>query len=159
MRRNRLEDADFSAVAQELNVPVTEVRRAVYSFFGEIVVEARALPFNTEKKIFSKGVFDQFLQAWNLPFIGRIGPVYSRYLKWRSNEAKNIIQEPRSNYRSRITQDEIENMADDILSGRTPSPVRKKRGNEMYNRVWLVGQGGKRLARQVIPKQNEDVQD
>lgn len=155
MRRNKLEEADFRAVAEELDVPLEEVRRAVHSFFGEIVGESRALPFDTEKKIYSKESFEQKVKVWNIPFMGRIGPVYSRYLKWRGNESKNLIQEPRSNYRSRITQDDIEHMAEDILSGRTPSPVVKKKGSEMYNRVWLVGQDGKKLARQVIPKKEQ----
>jgi hypothetical protein len=55
-----------------------------------------------------------------------------------------------------MTQDDIEHIADDILSGRTPFLIRKRKGNEMYDRVWLVGQDGKRLARQVIPKEKED---
>lgn len=48
-------------------------------------------------------------------------------------------------------------MASDILSGKTPEPVRKiKRNTELYDRVWLVGQDGKKLARQVIPKSKSE---
>ena len=46
-------------------------------------------------------------------------------------------------------------MAAEILSGRTPSPVKKKKNSELYERVWLVGQDWKKSARQVIPKENK----
>jgi len=156
VRRNRTEEAVYGLVADELGLSISDVRLAVSSFFGEIVSESRALPFNNERKIYSKEKFAEYERAWNIPYIGRIGPVYSRYLKWRGNESKNIVQEPRSNYQSRITQSDIEDMAEAILSGRTPTPLRKRKGNELYNRVWLVGQDGKKLARQVIPKTKED---
>ena len=139
-------------IAKEVDLPVVEVRKVIRSFFDSII-EARTLPFSNEKKIFSAEKFNSYVTVWNVPFIGRIGPVYSRYLKWRANESKNFIQEPRRNYRSRITQSDLELMAEEILSGKTPSPLRKRKGNEMYNRVWLVGQDGKTLARQVIPKE------
>ena len=156
VRRNRIEDANCLAIAQELDIPVGEVKKVVSSFFGEIVSEARSLPFNNRTRIYTKDKFDELVRVWNIPSIGRIGPAYSRYLKWRGNESKKSEQRLRSDYRSRLTQDDIENIAEEILSGKTPS-FNKKRGNEMYNRVWLVGQDGKKLARQVIPKNKEDV--
>lgn len=156
MRRSRIEDADYRAIADSLDLPKTEVRKIVSSFFDVMLKEARALPFDNAQRIYSKDKFDELACVWNIPSIGRIGPVYSRYLKWRSNEAKHIRQELRSSYRNRMTQDDIEHIADDILSGRTPFLIRKRKGNEMYDRVWLVGQDGKRLARQVIPKEKED---
>ena len=154
---NRLESKDYKSIALELGLPVTEVRRAVQSFFGDIVQEVRRYPFDDPKRIYSKDMFESIVGVWNIPFIGRLGPAYSKYLSWRKNEAKTIEQEARSNYKSRITQDDIENMAGEILSGVAPSPVRKKKFNELYNRVWLVGRNGKTLARQVIPKKNENV--
>ena len=153
--RNKVEEYDMRAIAEELGVAPAEVKRAVMSFFGEISGYSRSLPFNNRQRIYSKQKFEEFVSVWNIPGIGRIGPVYSRYLKWRENESRSIIQEQRSNYRNRISQDDIEHMADEVLSGRTPSPLRKKKGNEMYNRVWLVGTDGKRLARQVIPKEQD----
>lgn len=155
MKRNRLEEADLRAVAEKLSLPYKEVRRAVHSFFDTIILYSRSLPFDDPSRIYSKKKFEEYIRVFNIPHIGRIGPVYSRYLKWRSNESKNIRQELRSNYRSRRTQDDIEHMADALLSGKTPLPVEKKKGSEMYNRVWLVDADGKRLARQVIPKEKE----
>lgn len=155
VRRNRLDEEDVESIAEELSVPVTEVRRAIHSFFGIINDAARSLPFDDRRKIFSREKFEEYSAVWNIPSIGRIGPVYSRYLKWRGNEAKRISQDYRSNYRKRITQDDIEHMAGDILSGKTPSPVIKKKGSELYERIWLVGKNKKKLARQVIPKEKE----
>lgn len=143
------------AVAQELNLPVSEVRRAVHSFFGIIIRESRSLPFDNQRKIFTKEKFAEFEGVTNIPCIGRIGPVYSRYLKWRGNEAKNTVQAFRSDYRRAITQDEIEHMAEEILSGKAPSPVTKRKNSDLFNRVWVVGKDGKKSARQVIPKESE----
>lgn len=160
MRRNRLEEAEYRRIAAELDLPVTEVRRAVQSFFGVILGQARSLPLNDMRKIYTKGKFSEFVKVWNIPSVGRMGPVYSRYLCWRGNESKLLEQEPRKNYRSRIDKTDIETMAADILEGKSPESLRKKRGNEVYKRVWLVGQEGKTLARQVIPKKKtENVQD
>lgn len=44
-------------------------------------------------------------------------------------------------------------MADEILSGKLPTPVKKRKGSELYKRVWYVEQDKKRLARQVIQKE------
>lgn len=155
MPKNRLEDADFQQISKRLGVPVSEVRRAVYSFFGTITREARSLPFNDASRIYTKGRFEDFVKVHNIPSVGRIGPVYSRYLKWRRNEARNQVQVSRNNYRSGISQDEIENMAAEILSGRIPPPVKKKRAIERFNRIWMIGRDGKRMARQVVPKEEQ----
>ena len=159
MRKNRLEEAELKLLSDESGIPVSEVRRVIHSFFDTIIKESRALPFDNEQKIFTKEKFAEYEKAWNIPYIGRIGPVYSRYLKWRGNEAKNSGQMLRSNCRAVMTQDEIEHMAEEILSGRTPS-LTKKKNSELFNRVWVVGKTGKKSARQVIPKKKpEDVQD
>ena len=152
MGLSKIENEDFFAVASKLGVSADEVRKVCYSFFDSIIRYSKYLPFNDERRIYTKNGFDQFVNVWNVPFIGRIGPVYSRYLKWRANESKHILQESRRNCRTRISQDEIETMAGDILSGISPSPVKKRKISELYNRVWLVDKGCKKLARQVIPK-------
>lgn len=155
MPRNKVDDADFACVASRLGVSVSEVRRAVYSFFGIIVKEARALPFDDSTRIYTRERFDDFVKVRNIPSIGRIGPVYSRYLKWRGNEAKNQTQVKRSHCRAMVPQDEIENMAADILSGKTPSPVVKQKPTENYKRIWMISRAGKRLARQAIQKEEK----
>lgn len=155
MHKNRLEDADFQQISRALGVPASEVRRAVYSFFGIIIREARALPFDDASRIYTRERFEDFVKVHNIPSIGRIGPIYSRYLKWRGNEAKNQIQVSRGDYRAGISQGEIEHIAAEILSGNTPPPVNKKKATEKFNRIWMIGRVGKRMARQVIPKEDK----
>lgn len=92
------------------------------------------------------------MTVYNIPSIGRLGPSYTRYLKWRGNEAQQIEQKRRSSYRIGLSQDDIEHIAAEILAGRTPTSVQQKKGNELYNRVWMMGKEGKKQARQVIPK-------
>ena len=156
MRRNKVFERDCDDVASILGVDSSDVKKAVLSFFDAIALQSRSLPFNTERKIFSKEKFDTYVTVQNIPCIGRIGPVYSRYLKWRANESKSHEQKPRSLYRSRMLQDDIEHMAEEVLSGKTPSPLRKYKKTELYNSVWLVGTDGKKQARQVIPKTKSD---
>ena len=159
MSRNRRESADFRKVSSELDIPDGEVKKILSSFFGSLSAYSRSLPFDDHRKIYSRDAFSSYAKVMCIPYIGRIGPAYSRYLKWRRNESGAVSQEPRSRYGKRILQSEIETMAEDILSGKAPSPARKRKPTELYNRVWLVGKDGKRLARQVIPKENRDVQD
>lgn len=153
MPRNKIEEAGFLRLSEEFGIPVSEVARAVKSFFDVIASDAQSLPFDNRKKIYSKPVFEELVKVRNIPYIGRLGPVYSRYLKWRENESKLLPQKPRSGYRKRMTQDDIENIADAVLSGNPVPEIRKRKGSELYERVWLVRQDGKKSARQVIPKE------
>ena len=138
MGRNRREYARFRSLSVKYGLEESEVKRIVTSFFEVFGADARSLPFDNPKKIFSKDVFDGKVTVRQIPFVGRLGPVYSNYLK--------------GSYRSGITQNEIENMAVAALSGSAPSLERRKK-SEMFDRVWLVGQDGKKSARQVIPKE------
>ena len=155
MGRNRTDEAEFRRIASELGLDSEDVRKAVNSFFEMFLKDAAKLPFDNRRKIYTKEKFDEYVNVRNIPYIGRMGPVYSRYLRWRGNEAKEVSQVPRSSYQSRIPQSEIERMAEDILSGKTPVPIKKKKNSELYHRVWLVGQDGKKSARQVIPKETD----
>ena len=152
MGRNRKEQARFRSLSGKYGIDEREIRKMVCSFFDVILLEARRLPFDNPRKIYSRDVFDGMVRARQIPFIGRIGPIYSNYLKWRANESGEYPMTPRSSYRSGITQSEIENMAAIALSGSSPS-FEKKKKSEMFDRVWLVGQDGKKSARQVIPKE------
>ena len=160
MAESRINRKLYRIVASETGISEREIERAVGSFFSAIDLKARKLNLDNARRIYTKEKFEELTGnggcVCNIPYIGRIGPVYSRYLKWRSNEAKNIVQVPRSNYRSRMLQSEVENMAEEIMSGRTPSPVSKKKKSELYNQVWMVGKNGKKLAGQVIPKENSE---
>lgn len=152
---NKADEFEFKRIAEKLGLAPEDVASIVNSFFAIIISEARKLPFDNHRKIFTKDKFSEYAVVRNIPYIGRLGPAYSRYLKWRGNESRDLPQVPRSSYRSRLSQSEVENMAAEILSGRSPTPIRKKRNSEFYERVWLVGQDGKKSARQVIQKENK----
>ena len=152
MGRNRLDEQVYRSIADKFGLDYPDVKRMVQSFFDVILRDSSTLPFDTPRKIYSKDKFESYGKVRNIPYIGRIGPVYSRYLKWRANEAKDIEMAPRSSYRRRIAQSDVESTAAAILSGQTPPQLKKRRGKEMYERVWLVGQDSKKSARQVIPK-------
>ena len=155
MGRDRKEYVRYRDLSSRFGLAEEEVKRIVASFFSIVFTDARSLPFDNPKRIFSKEKFDEYVKVRHIPSIGRIGPVYSNYLKWRANESQQIDMAPRSSYRSGVTQNDIENIADAILSGSSPPPLRKRKGKEMFERVWLVGQDGKKSARQVIPKKEE----
>ena len=152
MGRNRKEYERYRELSLRHDVSEEEVKRILASFFSILFSDARSLPFDNPRRIFSKEKFNEYIKVRNIPFIGRLGPVYSNYLKWRANESQQIEMAPRSSFRKRRTQSDIESTAAAILSGKTPPPLKKRKGNEMYHRVWLVGQDGKKSARQVIPK-------
>ena len=155
MGRNRNEYEKYRIVAAKHSLSEEEVKRILASFFGVVLSDARSLPFDNPRKIYSKDKFGEYVKVRNIPFIGRIGPIYSRYLKWRANESQQIDMAPRSSYRRRILQSDIETTAAAILSGQAPPQLKKRKGKEMYERVWLVGQDGKKSARQVIPKEKK----
>ena len=145
----------MNGIALSLGLSAKEVMRAVNSFFDSIALESDSLPFNTHRRIYSKEVFDSFVTVHNIPSIGRIGPVYSRYLQWRANESPGVEMASRSSFKKRVTYN-IEDIAADILSGRTPF-IKKTERKEKFDRIWLVGQDGKKSARQVILKKKQDV--
>ena len=144
----------FRELSDRYGLDEREVRKIVCSFFETIVSDARGLPFDNPRRIYSKDKFEEFVKVRNIPYIGRIGPVYSRYLKWRANVSEQLVMAPRSSFRRGVSQSELENIAAAVLSGSTP-PLTKKKNSDLFNRVWLVGQDGKKSARQVIPKENK----
>lgn len=156
MGRSKVDIDIVRRVSEEFGIPESEVRRCVNSFFGEITGYARTLPFNTPTRIYEAEKFNEYVRVWNIPYLGRLGPVYGRYLDWRSNEADLLKQERKSVYRDKMSRDEIETIAGAVLSGGAFS-LPKKTKKENYKRVWIVGKNGKRLARQVLPKHTEDV--
>ena len=153
--RNRLEEQICKTIAQSCSISAKSARTIVSSFFGAIESEARALPFDNHRKIYTKAKFDEYVSVTNIPYIGRIGPSYSRYLKWRANVASEVEQKNKEQLSSRYSPEEIEEAARRILSGEAVE-IKRKKATELYKRVWLVGKSGKRQARQVIPKTNEN---
>ena len=154
MAKNRADHSRYRELSEKHGLTDSEVERIVSSYFSILLTDARSLPFDNPRRIYSKESFEDRIKVRNIPYLGRLGPVYSRYLKWRANVSEQLVMAPRSSYRRRITQGEIESTAEAILSGSTPPPLRKRKGTELFERVWLVGQDGKKSARQVIPKEN-----
>ena len=152
MSRSKIEEAGFLRVSEDLGIPVSEVARAVRSFFDVIISDAKRLPLDDKNRIYTRGKFKEYVKVTNIPYIGRLGPVYSRYLKWRENESKHLPQKPRDDYRSRMTQDDIETIAEAVLSGNPIPEIKRRKGSELFERVWMVGTEGKKSARQVIEK-------
>lgn len=154
MARNKLEEAEYRRIADDAGLSPVDVANIVRSFFDIIASEARAIGMNTPKKIYSKSVFDA--KTMNhvrcIPYIGRVGPNYSRYLAWRRNESKNYLMEGRVIGGS-LSREEIENIAKNVLSGNGMPEREKKRD---FDRIWLVGEEGKKQARQVIKKEVKD---
>ena len=155
MGRDSSEWNAYRRIADDIGITEFDVSKVVRSFFDIIRLSASKLPFDNRRKIFSKDKFDEYGKVHHIPFIGRLGPVYSRYLAWRSNEAGNYDMEPRSSYRSRITDDDLESLYDAVMSGAEVHMPERKSKKDLYHSVWLVGKNGKRLARQVIPKNKE----
>ena len=149
---HRLESARCARIAQEMGLDIVDVRKVILSFFGEIRRTAALLPFDDERRIYGKDMFDEYEVVFNIPYIGRIGTVYSRYLKWRENEAKASEQELKSKYRQAISSEEYDDMARTALAGGNVILPKRQRSSELYNRIWLVRKDGKKMARQVIPK-------
>lgn len=150
---NRQEESDYRTLAEQFSLDPADTKRIVQSFFSVILSDAKKLPFNNCRKIYSRQGFGSYSKIHGIPYLGRIGPIYSRYLKWRANEAKEIPTDKRSSYRSRRTQGEIEDIAAAILSGKTPTIPQKRKKSELFSNVWFVGVDGKKLARQVIKKE------
>ena len=152
MRLSKRDDADCREIAKELGIDVSEVRRAVCSYFDMMNLSAKALPFDNKTRIFDREVFEEYEFVIQVPYLGRFGPSYSKYLKWRANAAKD--EEMLSRGRAKhLTDDELDTLADKALSGQSLTleeikTYRKRKGK--FNRVWLVGKKNKRLAGQVI---------
>ena len=157
--RNRIDETGFRKIAYELGLAPSDVKRAVTSFFDVIAIESRSLPFDDCRRIYSREKFNSLVKTRNIPYVGRIGPSYSRYLKWRANEAGGLDMMPRKKSGRRIPKEEIEKMASDVLSGITPRPLNeiKMNANE-FTRIWMINNKGRKLARQVIvKKERKDV--
>jgi len=150
MVRNRLEEAEYRRIADDLGLSDIDVKNAVKSFFDVIGEDARRAGLNTPRKIYFKPAFMAATHEMVvcIPHLGRMGPSYDRYLRWRANESKDIDMMPHPGRRNWFSAEEIEDIARNALYG-AEIPVRDKK---MFHRIWLVGEDGKKQARQVIKK-------
>lgn len=158
MKRNRADEREFLRIAQESGVGYGDVKSAVMSFFDAIYLSVRRYPFNNPKRIYRWDKFKEYERVWNIPYIGRLGPSYKRYLQWRVNESKQFTSALRSDYKTIYTEEEIESLADYALHEwkEGDPPVEGKSGKAYpFQRVWLVEKNKRRQARQVIPKETD----
>lgn len=153
MKLSRHDVRTCSKIAEESGLPVSEIKKAVTSYFDSIVSVTRKLPFDNRNRIYSKEAFVDNSFVVNIPYIGRIGPVYSLYIKWRKEVAKEFQRVPRKQVRQIYTRPLIEEEARKALSGqKVNTKILKERiPRGKFNKIWLIGKDGKRkAARQVI---------
>lgn len=155
MKLSRTDRARCRCISDETALPQREVMKAVEAYFDSIVEKTRSLPFDTPKRIYSRAAFARCSFVVNIPYIGRIGPVYSRYLKWRSSESRDIDMVSRADVREDHFRPMIEEAARDALDGKAVDvrALRERIPRGKYEKVWLVdAEGRRRSARQLIKK-------
>ena len=140
-------------MAAEEGIAFSEVKKAILSFFDSIVSAANKLPFDRDNRIYSFGAFNEYPYCINLPYLGRLGPVYSLYIKWRAKESKTKDTVLRSMAKKDHLRPLIESAAKQALSGNKVdgSLLRQRLPSGKYRTVWLVDKDNKKkAAKQVI---------
>lgn len=144
--------ADVRAVAAATGLPVREVRAAVLSAASALALRVRRLPFASARRIYSPAAFAASSFVALLPGLGRVGPAYSRYVRWRATEASGLELRGRAEARRMWRSLAAEEEAARVLAG-GEADVARLRGRvpaSFARPVWLVGAGGRRLARQSV---------
>lgn len=158
MKLGRKDRSRCRAISDECAIPEREVAKAVESYFDSIVEKTRRLPFDTPKRIYSREAFRKCSFVVNIPYIGRIGPVYSRYLKWRAAESEGMRMVRRDDVKSDHFRPLVEKAAKDALSGMKvdSSALVGRIPKGRYEKVWIVNpDGSRRSARQLISKDDK----
>lgn len=134
--------------ADEEGLSLSEVKKAVIAYFDSIVSSARKLPFDKDNRIYSRKAFAEYPYCINLPYLGRLGPFYSLYLKWRAKEAKEQDTVPRSQAKKIHRKPLIEEAAKQALSGNKVDSgfLRQRLPSGKYKTVWLVDEDNKKKA-------------
>ena len=136
------------AYARANGLSETEVQKAVVSFFDDIVVSTRKLPFNNLKRIYTADALEDKAGVYNIPYIGRLGPMYSLYVKWRGEVAEEYDMVLREDVRDIHLAERIEELAELALSGH------KVTRDMMKDKVWIIDKEGRRkAAKQLFKKQ------
>lgn len=135
-------------MAAEEGVSFSEVKKALLSFFDSIVSAANRLPFDRDNRIYSFGAFHEYPYCVNLPYLGRLGPVYSLYIKWRAKESKTQDTVLRSRAKKEHLKPLIEEAAKQALSGNKvdSSLLQQRLPSGKYKTVWLVDKNKKKKA-------------
>lgn len=140
MPRRRPDTDMVKAAARGCGVTAADARRMVDSYFGAFLSVVRKLPLNTPYRIYTREAFTGFVRVLQIPSVGRIGTVYSRYLRWRSNEAAELAAG--GGLQAMGPRGARENAAAEGTAGGGP-PF-----SVAGTRIWVIGADGRRLARQ-----------
>lgn len=141
MPRRRPDHVTLLAAASACAVPMADARRIVDSYFGAFLAEMKSMPLDTPYRIYRRDAFEgRFSRVLSIPSVGRLGPVYSRYLKWRRNAMEDTAAlAAGSAYAVRGEVKDAAAAGTGTVAGR-PSPSAR--------RIWVIGLEGRRLARQ-----------
>jgi hypothetical protein len=144
------------AYARSKGLNEVEVQKAIVSFFDDIVVSTRKLPFDNIRRIYTADAVEDKACVYNIPYIGRLGPVYSQYLKWRGDIANDYELVLREDVRGIHLNERIEELAGLALSGHrvTRDMMKDPIPAGMYHKVWIIDkEGRRRAAKQLFKKQ------
>lgn len=152
MRADKTARKDFRQIARQTGIEYSKVENALRAYFGEIIWTARKLPFCGRTKIFTSDGFDKYRFVRNIPYIGRIGPIYGRYLKWRAKENSENETVNRKKAKEHYSSPIIEQAMKDILDGKKPDieSLKGRIPKGVYRKVWICSENGKKSARQMI---------
>ena len=134
--------------AAEEGIEFSEVKKALISYFDSIVSSANKLPFDRDNRIYSVSAFHEFPYCINLPYLGRLGPVYSLYIKWRAKESRVQEKVLRSQAKKEHLKPLIEEAAKQALAGNKvdSSLLQQRLPSGKYKTVWLVDKNKKKKA-------------
>lgn len=157
MKLRKIDTDVLCVIADAFGIPESEARRAVVSYFDSIVDAFKASHFDDLTRIYMRDAFDERSSVVNIPYIGRIGHVYSKYLKWRSDASASLDTVRRDRRRRVGLAETIEQLAERALAGEKIRGIgRLKVPAGTYKNVWVVSKAGKRAATIVI-KNKENV--
>lgn len=149
-RRDRRICAD---IATEVGYDTRAIERAVSAYFSVIISDVRRLPFNSHSRIYKPDAFEENGYVVNIPYLGRLGTVYSRYRKWRASVSSENDTVRKEDARSKYFEPLVEEEARKALRGERVNVyrLRERVPSGMYRRVWIMKGNGKRSsARQMI---------
>lgn len=144
--------------AKENGLIESEVCKAVTSYFDDIVLGVRKLPFANFRRIYTADAVASLAPVYNLPRIGRIGPIYSQYVQWRRECAQELDMVQRRAVRAKHLAERIEEATALALSGHNvnrdmlddPIP------SGLYHKVWLIDAQGRRTAAKQLFKKTKN---
>lgn len=143
------------SIASETGLDAREAGKAVSSFFYVLLSEFRSLPFNSPGRIYTPAAFSSLSKVFNIPYIGRVGTMYSKYRKWRASVSAELDTINRSDIRQDSRRDMLDTAYHDAIHGRQvdASAMKGRNVKGRYTTVWLIDENGHRkVARQVIKK-------